>query len=104
MALATENERRIAEAQAYVIELHRELARENGAPSPGIQNQAVEFILADPALRDAVARWARGAEIDEATTAPPQRLPRDPLYRRVREHLEHIMEPPVFARPAPPQA
>src|SRR5947207_508694 len=45
-----------AEALAYVIELYRELNVENGAPTLGTQNQAVEFILADPELCAGIAR------------------------------------------------
>ena len=85
------------QALAYVIRLYDELTEENGAPTLGTQNQAVDFILADPELRHAVAAWAETTEIDEATTAPPRRLPRDALYDRVRGYLEQIMEPPVFA-------
>ena len=85
------------QALAYVIRLYDELTEENGAPTLGTQNQAVDFILADPELRRAVADWARTNEIDEATIAPPQRLPCDALYERVRAFLAQIMEPPVFA-------
>ena len=85
-----------AQALAYVIELYRELTVENGAPTLGSQNQAVDFIRADPELRRAVAAWAATAEIDEATTAPRQRLPFDALYDRVRAFLEGIMTPSVF--------
>ena len=42
----------IRRAIAYVIELYPELTAENGAPSLGTQNQVVEFILADPELRE----------------------------------------------------
>ena len=89
------------QALAYVIRLYDELTEENGAPTLGTQNQAVDFILADPELCQAVADWAKTTPVDEATTAPPQRLPRDALYDRVRAFLARIMEPPVFA-PAPP--
>jgi hypothetical protein len=81
------------QALAYVIRLYDELTEENGAPTLGTQNQAVDFILADPELRRAVADWAGTTEIDEATIAPPQRLP----YDRVRAFLVRIMERPVFA-------
>jgi hypothetical protein len=90
------------QALAYVIRLYDELTVENGAPTLGTQNQAVDFILADPELRRAVADWAGTAEIDEATTAPPQRLPHDALYDRVRAFMAQIMERPVFV-PAPEQ-
>ena len=65
---------------ADVIELYEELTEENGAPTLGTHNQAVDFILSDPGLRQAVAAWAAHTPIDEATTAPPQRLPQDVLY------------------------
>src|SRR5258707_14293164 len=48
-----------AQALAYVIELYDELTVENGAPTLGTQNQAVDFIRADPELRLAVADWAK---------------------------------------------
>ena len=97
MALAVEDVGLRLQALAYVIKLYDELTAENGAPTLGTQNQAVDFILADPELRRAVADWATTAEIDEATTAPPQHLPCDALYERVRAFLARIMEPPVFA-------
>ena len=89
-------------ALAYVIELYDELTEENGAPTLGTQNQAVDFILADPELRQAVAEWAARRPIGEATTAPPRRLPEDAAYRRVRSFMERIMEPPVFERGSEP--
>jgi len=101
MALPIDGTRLKQQALAYVIELYRELTAENGAPPLGTQNQAVDFILADPELRRAVARWAETTEIDEATTAPPRRPRRDALYDRVRAYLEQIMGRPVFAA-APP--
>jgi len=85
------------QALAYVIRLYDELTEENGAPTLGTQNQAVDFILSDSDLRRGVARWAGEAQIGEATTAPPQHLPCDALYERVRAFLARIMEPPVFA-------
>ena len=66
-----------AQALAYVIELYHELTAENGAPTLGNQNQAVDFIRADPDLRRAIGAWAQTVEIDEATTAPRRRLPFD---------------------------
>jgi hypothetical protein len=59
----------------------------------------VDFILADPELRAAVADWGRLVDSGEATTAPPRRLPCDAAYRRVRAYLESIMDQPVFTRP-----
>ena len=101
MALPVEDTRLRQAALAYVIELYDELTEENGAPTLGTQNQAVDFILADPELREAVAAWAVEAPIDEATTAPPRRLREDVLYRRVRGFLERIIEPPLFKSPEP---
>jgi hypothetical protein len=77
----------------YVIELYRELTVENGAPTLGSQNQAVDFIRDDPQLRRAVAAWAKNSEIDEATTMPRQRLPFDALNNQVRAFLERTMAP-----------
>ena len=99
MPAITEDTAAIRDAVAYVIELYRELTEENGAPALGTQNQSVDFILADPELRDAVTRWARLAEIEEATTEPPRRLPGDDAYRRIRAYMESTMEQPVFSRP-----
>ena len=76
-------------ALTYVIRLHADLTSEHGAPL-GTQNQAVDFILADPELSRAVATWAAMTNIGEASTKPYQRLPHDELYRRVREYLEKI--------------
>jgi len=89
-------------ALAYVIELYRELTVENGAPTPGTENQAVEFILADPNRRRRVTEWAAGEAILEATTAPLRRLPEDTFYVEVRTMMERIMAPPVFETPAGP--
>jgi hypothetical protein len=83
-------------ALAYVSALYRELSQENGAPNLGTQNQAVDFILADPELRAAVARWAGGAEIDEEGMAPPRRLPRDAAYERIRAYIRKTMTRPAF--------
>ena len=89
MALSpTEDTKLGAQALAYVTELYRELTAENGAPTLGTQNQAVEFIRSDPELRRAVSVWAEAANIDEATMAPPRRLPFDALYNQVRGFLE----------------
>jgi len=89
-----------AQALAYVIELYRELTVENGAPTLGTQNQAVDFIRSDPELRRAVTAWAKAAQIDEATTAPRRRLPFDALYNQVRAFLERIMAPPASSEEA----
>src|SRR5438105_91290 len=101
MALLEEDAKLRRAALAYVIELYRELTEENGAPTLGTQNQAVDLILGDPELRRAVATWAATTEIDEATTTPPRRLPRDLLYARVSAYLEAIMERPVFTSVPP---
>jgi hypothetical protein len=89
-------------ALAYVIALYRELTGENGAPTPGTQNQVVDFILANPERRRRVAEWAANASIEEATTAPPQRLPQDTFHVEVRTEMERIMAPPVFETPERP--
>ena len=99
MPAITEDTVLIRQALAYAIELYRELSEENGAPSLGTQNQVVDFILADPELRTAAARWARLVDSDEATTAPPRRLPYDAASRRIRDYLRSIMDQPVFTRP-----
>ena len=87
-------------ALAYVSALYREVTGENGAPTLGTVNQAVEFILADSELRRGVAQWAARENIDEAATAPPRRLQQDGVYDRVSAFLEDIMEEPVFERAA----
>jgi hypothetical protein len=99
MVTATENVELIRHALAYAIELYRELTGENGAPTLGTQNQIVDFILADPKLREAVATWGRTVETDEATTRPPRRLPYDDAYRRIRDFAQARMDQPVFMRP-----
>ena len=88
MALPIEDTGLRQAALAYVIALYDEVTEENGAPTLGTQNQAVDFILANPDLCRAVAEWAATRDIDEASVMPPQRLREDELYRRVREHLE----------------
>jgi hypothetical protein len=95
----TEDTVLIRQALAYAIALYRELSEENGAPTLGTQNQVVDFILADPELRAAAAHWARLVGSDEATTAPPRRLPYDAAYRRIRDYLQSIVDQPVFTRP-----
>lgn len=99
MAAITEDTVLIRQAVAYTIALYRELTEENGAPSLGTQNQVTDFILADPELRAAVSQWAATAVTEEATTAPPRRLPCDAAYWRIRSYLESVMPPPVFMRP-----
>ena len=94
--LSTEDTKLGAQALAYVIELHHELTDENGAPTLGSQNQAVEFIRADPELRLAVIAWAKTVDIDEATIAPQRHLPFDGLHNQVRAFLQRIMVPRVF--------
>ena len=92
MALAVEDVGLRLQALAYVIKLYDELTAENGAPTLGTQNQAVDFILAAPELRRAVAEWAATTNIDEASTAPSRRLSYDEIYRQVRAYLETITD------------
>jgi hypothetical protein len=99
MAANTEDIELIGRALAYAIELYRELTDENGAPTLGTQNQIVDFILADPELREAVARWGPTVEFEEATTRPPRRLPYDAAYRRIRDFARSLIDQPVFMRP-----
>ena len=101
MALPVEDTQLRIDALAYVIRLYDDLTEENGAPTLGTQNQAVDFILADPELRRAVAAWAASENINEATTAPPRRLPGGALYDRVSAFMRTIMEPPVFIPAGP---
>ena len=100
MALSIEDTKLREQALVYVVRLYDELTEENGAPTLGTQNQAVDFILAAPELCRAVADWAKTTRIDEATTAPPQRLPQDALYDRVRAFLLRIIESSVFGPPS----
>jgi hypothetical protein len=95
---AIEDTSLIAAALAYVVELYRELSQENGAPTPGTQNQAVDFILADPELSRGVSEWGKRTRVGEVTTAPPHRLPCDETYRRVAPFLRKVMEAPRLAR------
>lgn len=94
----TEDTALIAAAFSYVVELYRELSVENGAPTLGTQNQAVDFILARPELARAVKEWARRTRPDEAKAAPPQRLPFDETYHRVAAFLRDLIEVRVFER------
>jgi hypothetical protein len=99
MATTTEDTTLIGQALAYAIELYRELTHENGAPTLGTQNQIVDFILADPELREAVARWGEAVETDGARTRVPRRLPNNAAYRRIRDFAESLIDQPVFMRP-----
>jgi hypothetical protein len=92
MAFLVEDVRLRLQALAYVIKLYDELTAENGAPTLGTQNQAVDFILAAPELRRAVAEWAATTNIDEASTTPSRRLRYDEIYRQVRAYLVTITE------------
>jgi hypothetical protein len=85
-----------ARALAYVIELHHELTAENGAPTLGSQNQAVEFICANPELSLAVIAWAKMVDVDEARMVPRRRLPFDELHHQVGAFLQSITAPRVF--------
>ncbi len=86
----TEDPEAIVDALAYVEELHQELTTENGAPPLGAQNQAVDAILADPAMTAYVRDWARRTRALEASTEPPRRPPIDDVYRFVRDLLLRI--------------
>ena len=99
MAAITEDPTLIGRALAYTIELYRELTDENGAPTLGIQNQIVDFILADLELRAAVAQWSEPVEIDEASTRAPRRLPYNAAYRCVHDFAQSLIDQPVFMRP-----
>ena len=77
MSAHTEDTLLIRQAMAYAIEIYRELSEENGAPSLGTQNQVGRFYSGRPGIERAVARLGAAVEIDEATTAPPRRLPCD---------------------------
>jgi hypothetical protein len=98
MTLTTEDTELLRKVLAYVTELYRELSAENGAPTLGTQNQVVDFILADPQLLAAVAAWGNTEDTGEATLAPPQRLPCDAAYRRIRDYMARVMETPMFVR------
>ena len=90
MVLPVQDTRLALQALAYATKLYAELTAKHGAPTVGLQNQAVHFILADPDLRRAVAEWAATTNVEEASAKPSQRLPHDELYRRVREYLEKV--------------
>jgi hypothetical protein len=69
-------------ALTYVIRLHADLTSEHGAPTLGTQNQAVDFILADPELSRAVATWAAMTVIRRGRLTPIEGWPAsnfDPL-------------------------
>jgi hypothetical protein len=95
-AINRRHQARCAGARLCNRAAHHELTDENGAPTLGSQNQAVEFIRADPELRLAVIAWAKTVDIDEATIAPQRRLPFDGLHNQVRAFLQRIMVPRVF--------
>ena len=92
--MPVENTGLALQALAYVHKLYAELMADHAAPGLGTQNQAVHFILSDPELRSAVAKWAATTNIEEASATAYQRLPHDELYRRIREYLEKISTPP----------
>jgi hypothetical protein len=99
MAAITEDTELIRKALAYAIELYRELTDENGAPTLGIQNQIVDFIVADTEQREAAIQWVVTVETDDATARPPRRSPFDAAYRRIRDFAQSLMFQPVFMRP-----
>src|ERR1700738_4671942 len=83
----TEDSDVILDALAYIEQLHQELTTENGAPPLGAQNQVVDAILADPFLTAYVRDWAEQNRVLEASVQPPQRLPIDDAYHRLRALL-----------------
>jgi hypothetical protein len=89
----------IIDALEYVTALHQELTEENGAPPLGTQNQVVDFILADAGLTDYVRRWAARRRDEGPVPVPPERLPQDEAYRRVRARLQAAMDESVFRQP-----
>jgi hypothetical protein len=89
----------IIDALEYVTALHQELTEENGAPPLGTQNQVVDFILADAGLSDYVRRWATKRRDDGPMPVPPERLPQDEAYRRIRARLGAAMDESVFRQP-----
>jgi hypothetical protein len=89
----------VLDALAYVTALYDEVAVENGAPTLGTQNQVVDFIREDPELREYVREWARRRTVHEATLDPPQRLPQDPEYWRIRNEMVRDMMEGVPERP-----
>jgi hypothetical protein len=98
MTVTTEDTELLRLTVAYVTQLYQELSGENGAPTLGTQNQVVDFILADPELCAAVAAWGNTENTEEASLAPPRRLPCDAVYRRIRDYMASVMETPIFAR------
>src|SRR5436190_15247824 len=88
MALPVEDPKLRRDALAYVIRIYDELTTENGAPTLGTQNQAVDFILANPELRRAVAQWAASINIDEASAAPRRGFPTTSFISRFAPILE----------------
>ncbi len=90
----TDDLRSIAEALAYVTEVYRELAQENGSPTLGTQNQMVEFVLNNGALREAARRFAMQSGQGEAMLEPHQRPPLDAAFCRVRDRMRETMERP----------
>ena len=98
MTALSEDAELIRYALAYVIALNRELTGENGAPTLGTQNQAVNFILADPELSAAITEWGRKVKADEATIEPQPRLPYDAAFQRVVAFLRSRIDEPVYAR------
>ncbi len=85
---AIEDPDTIADAIAYVIAVHRDVTGENGAPPLGVQGEAVEALLADPAATHYVRDWAKRVNALEASVAPAPRPPIDDVYRRVAAILK----------------
>jgi hypothetical protein len=88
----TEELQLIADALAYVTEVYREVTQENGAPTLGTQNQMVEFVLRDEALRRAAQACARRTGQGDATFERHELPPYDEAYWRVRERMLATME------------
>ncbi|HET9849759.1 MAG TPA: hypothetical protein VFR68_14525 [Candidatus Dormibacteraeota bacterium] len=84
MIFPVEDTRLRLQALVYVIKLYDELTAENGASTLGTQNQAVDFILANPERRRAGAEWATSINIDERGNR------RNPLYRNTSTIIAEI--------------
>jgi hypothetical protein len=92
MASPIDDARLRAAALAYVVALREGLTAQNAAPQLGAQKQAVQFILAAPALRRQLSAWAVRMPIYEGHASWLPQLPQDELYRSVRRFLELIEE------------
>jgi hypothetical protein len=77
----------VADAVAYVTRLYEEVKAEHGPPRSGAGQAVVAMILEDPTLSAYVRRWARHAHRIEQKVGTPDRLPVDPVHRRLRDAL-----------------